>query len=81
MKMHYKKVYNFSVIIEKDESGYYFAQVPALKSCYTQAKTLPELYKRIPEVISLCLEAEKELFGGHISQNEFVGVQNFEFAK
>ena len=81
MKSRYKKVYNFSAIIEKDESGYYFAQVPALKSCYTQAKTLPELYKRIPEVISLCLEAEKELFGSHIPQNEFVGVQNFEFAK
>ena len=47
--------------------------------CYDS--TLKELYKRIPEVISLCLDAEKELFGGHISQNEFVGVQNFEFAK
>lgn len=81
MKLRSKKIYNFPVIIEKDESGYYFAQVPALKSCYTQAKTLPELYKRIPEVISLCLEAEKELFGTHVSQNEFVGVQNFELVR
>ena len=81
VKVRNKRIYNFPVVIEKDESGYYFAQVPALKSCYTQAKTLPELYKRIPEAISLCLEAEKQLFGEHISQHKFVGVQNFELVK
>ena len=48
------KVYDFSVLIEKDEDGYYVATVPALKSCYTQAKTLEELYPRIREVIELC---------------------------
>ena len=42
-----KNKYNFSVIIEKDESGYYIGRVPDLRSCYTQAKTLPELYKRL----------------------------------
>ncbi len=50
------KIYNFSVLIEKDEDGYYVATVPALKSCYTQAKTPDELYLRIKEVIELCLE-------------------------
>lgn len=55
------KIYNFSVLIEKDEDGYYVATVPALKSCYTQAKTLNELYPRIKEVIELCLEEEPEL--------------------
>lgn len=50
------KIYNFSVLIEKDEDGYYVATVPALGSCYTQAKTLEELYLRIKEVIELCLE-------------------------
>lgn len=81
MKMANKKIYNFSVIIEKDESGYYFGQVPALKSCYTQAKTLPELYKRLKEVVSLCLEAEEEMFGAYTDKNEFVGVQNLQFVK
>jgi predicted RNase H-like HicB family nuclease len=50
------KVYDFSVLIEKDEDGYYVATVPALKSCYTQAKTLEDLYPRIKEVVDLCLE-------------------------
>jgi predicted RNase H-like HicB family nuclease len=37
----------FTAIIEKDESGMYIGTVPSLRSCYTQAKTLPELYKRL----------------------------------
>ena len=69
------KVYNFSVLIEKDEDGYYVATVPALRSCYTQAKTLEELYPRIKEVIELCLEEEPEP-----SSMEFVAVQRVEVA-
>lgn len=49
----------FTVLIEQDEDGYYVATVPALKSCYTQAKTLEELYPRVKEVIELCLEEEE----------------------
>jgi len=49
----------FTVLIEQDEDGYYVATVPSLKSCYTQAKTLEELYPRIREVIELCLEEEE----------------------
>jgi predicted RNase H-like HicB family nuclease len=50
------KIYNFSVLIEKDEDGYCVATVPAMKSCYSQAKTLDEIYPRKKEVIELCLE-------------------------
>lgn len=76
-----KKKYNFSVIIEKDENGYYVGQIPNLRSCYTQAKTLPELYKRLEEVVSLCLEAEEKIFKQKLPQNKFIGVQNLEFVK
>ena len=50
------------VIIEKDESGFFVGVVPSLRSCYTQAKTLSELYKRLQEVVSLSLEVENKLF-------------------
>lgn len=66
--------YNVSVIIEKDESGQYIGTVPSLKSCYTYAKTLPSLYKRLDEVIALCLEVERDIFKKNVHQNEFVGV-------
>ena len=76
-----QKIYNFPVIIEKDEAGYYVGTVPALKSCYTQAKTLPELYQRLEEVIDLCLEVEEDIFKINIPQNQFVGIHNLEFRK
>ncbi|MBI4262186.1 type II toxin-antitoxin system HicB family antitoxin [Candidatus Uhrbacteria bacterium] len=79
MKNH-KTQYHLPVIIERDESGYYVGIVPTLRSCYTQAKTLPELYRRLQEVAALSIEAEKELFGGKVEQNEFIGVHQLEFS-
>ena len=70
------KVYDFSVLIEKDEDGYYVATVPALRSCYTQANTLEELYPRIKEVVDLCLEEEPEP-----PVMEFVALQRIEVKK
>ncbi|MFH1860094.1 MAG: type II toxin-antitoxin system HicB family antitoxin [bacterium] len=64
--------YNFTVLIEQDEDGYYVATVPALKSCYTQAKTFEEIYPRIREVIELCLEEEQPV------PMKFVGLQQVE---
>jgi len=63
-----------TVLIEQDTDGYYVATVPALKSCYTQAKTLEELYPRIKEVIELCLEEEEPV------PLKFVGIQQIEIA-
>ncbi|HWP93553.1 MAG TPA: type II toxin-antitoxin system HicB family antitoxin [Thermodesulfobacteriota bacterium] len=54
--MRKKKQLRLTVLIEQDEDGYFVATVPSLKSCYTQAKTLEELYPRIEEVVELCLE-------------------------
>lgn len=49
----------FKILIERDEDGYFVASVPALPGCHTQAKTLPELTRRIREAITLCLEVAK----------------------
>lgn len=59
----------FSVVIEKDEDGFFVASVPALKGCHTQAKSLDKLMKRIKEAIELCLEVEEP------PVTEFVGIQ------
>jgi predicted RNase H-like HicB family nuclease len=50
----------FSVVIERDEEGYYVASVPALPGCHTQADSLDELMDRIREAIALCLEVNAE---------------------
>ena len=49
----------FKVIVEKDEDGYYVADVPELQGCHTQAKDKKELMKRVKEVIELCLEVKE----------------------
>lgn len=49
----------FSVIIEKDEDGYFVASVPALRGCHTQAKSLDTLIKRVKEAIALCHEVNE----------------------
>jgi predicted RNase H-like HicB family nuclease len=63
---------HFVAIIERDEDGMFVGTVPALRSCYTQAKTIDELTKRLEEVILLCLcEQEDTIL-------EFVGMQTIE---
>jgi predicted RNase H-like HicB family nuclease len=54
------KMKEFTVIIQRDEEGYYVAEVPGLKGCHTQAKSLDELMERIKEAIQLCLEVYGE---------------------
>jgi predicted RNase H-like HicB family nuclease len=61
----------FTVLIEKDEGGYYVATVPALRGCHTQAKSLDSLMENVREVVELCLEDED----GEIESLELVGVQ------
>jgi predicted RNase H-like HicB family nuclease len=61
----------FTVVIERDEDGYYVGSVPALRGCHTQAKNLDTLMKRVREAVELCLESED----GASSALELVGVQ------
>jgi predicted RNase H-like HicB family nuclease len=61
----------FTVLIEQDEEGYFVATVPALRSCYTQAKRLDTLMKRVREVIELCLEDNNN----HVGPLELMGIQ------
>lgn len=48
MKLH--------IIIEKDEAGYYVAEVPALPGCLSQGKTYEEAITNIKEAIEGWLE-------------------------
>ena len=48
MKLHVK--------IEKDEVGYYVAEVPALPGCFSQGKTEEEAIANIKEAIEGWLE-------------------------
>lgn len=49
----------FTVIIEKDESGFYVAEVPALPGCLSQGKIFEEAKQNIKEAIEGWLEVMK----------------------
>ncbi len=61
----------FTVVIERDEDGYYIATVPALRGCHTQARTLDTLMKRAREAVELCLASDET----SDTQLELVGIQ------
>ena len=46
-----------TVVVGRDEDGYYVATVAELPGCHTQARTLEELMRRVEEAIRLYLEA------------------------
>ena len=46
----------YTIVIEKDEDGYYVGSVPGLPGCHTQGKSIDQLFERMQEAISLWLE-------------------------
>ena len=62
----------FYVSIEKDEDGILVGEVPQLKGCYTQGKTIDKLMTNMKEVIALCLEDQD------VDLPKFVGIQKIE---
>ena len=73
-----KRKHVFQVIVEQDEAGYYVAECPALRACYTQGKTYEEVLENIKDVITLCLEDLKAKRQRIPKQPEIIGVQRVE---
>jgi predicted RNase H-like HicB family nuclease len=70
----------FQVIVEQDEAGYFVAECPALKACYTQGKTFEEAVENIKDVIALCLADLKKRGKRIPRQPEIVGIKRVEVA-
>ncbi len=50
----------FTVTIDRDESGAWVAECPAIPGCVSQGATKPEAIKNVREAIELCLEVRAE---------------------
>ena len=68
----------FQVIIEQDEAGYFVAECPALKACYTQGKTFEEAIEIIRDVIAMFLEELKEKGKRVPRQPEIIAIKRVE---
>ena len=62
----------YTIVIERDEDGYFVGHASALPGCHTQARSIDELMERMTEAITLWLEVDKE---NEPSPLELVGIQ------
>ena len=70
--------YRFSVVIEKDQHGY-FAVCSELQGCYTQGETYEEVLGNIRDAILLHVE-DRRAAGEEIPQPESVSLTSLEIA-
>ncbi len=57
MKNSKKQIYNYTVLLEKEEEGGYHAFCPILKGCHSQGDTVEEAIENMTEAIELYLES------------------------
>ena len=57
MNKNTKKIYNYTVILEKESDGGYRAFCPILKGCHSQGNTFEETIENVTEAIELYLES------------------------
>ncbi len=55
----------FDVVVHKENNGYW-AEVPALKGCFTQGDTIEEIQENIKEAITEWLSVEIDNTDGEI---------------
>jgi predicted RNase H-like HicB family nuclease len=56
------------VVIEKDEVGYYVAEVPALPGCLSQGKTYEEAIANVTEAVEGWLEVMESKYASDFSK-------------
>jgi len=52
-----KQIYNYTVLLEKEQEGGYHAFCPILKGCHSQGDTFEEALKNITEAMELYIES------------------------
>ncbi|UXE60494.1 MAG: type II toxin-antitoxin system HicB family antitoxin [Woronichinia naegeliana WA131] len=55
--MESKKIYNYTVLLEREEDGGYHAFCPILKGCHSQGDTFEQAIDNITEAIELYVES------------------------
>ncbi len=55
----------FDVILHKEDNGYW-AEVPALKGCFTQADTLEELHENLKDAITAWMSVDIKNIDGEV---------------
>lgn len=51
---------SYEVLYERDESGWWVANVPAVRGCHTQGRTIEEARRRVREALGLFVDGADE---------------------
>ena len=51
-----KNIYNFTIVIEQDETGKFLALCPALQGCYTEGETVAQAMTLIKDAMRLHIQ-------------------------
>ncbi|HOO57353.1 MAG TPA: type II toxin-antitoxin system HicB family antitoxin [bacterium] len=70
--------HKYQMIIERDDSGKYIAQIPCLCACYAQGDTPEEAVENCKDVLEMCIEDIKQNGGDAPVQCRFVRVEEVE---
>ena len=65
----------YTIVIEKDEDGFYVGSVPGLPGCHTQGTSIDQLIERMEEAIALWHEVKGGEGEATPSPLELVGIQ------
>ena len=65
----------YTVVIEKDEDGFFVGSIPGLPGCHTQGTSIDQLIERMEEAIALWHEVEGGEGEDGPSPLELVGIQ------
>ena len=65
----------YTIVIEKDEDGFFVGSIPGLPGCHTQGTSIDQLIERMEEAIALWLEVEGGKGEDAPSPLELVGIQ------
>lgn len=57
MESNTKQIYNYTVLLEKEQDGGYHAFCPVFKGCHSQGDTFEESVENITEAIELYIES------------------------
>ncbi len=78
-----KHIYNYTVLLEKEEDGGYHAFCPILKGCHSQGDSFEEAVNNITEAIELYVESlieEQDLLNS-VERGEWRSLKKIESAK
>lgn len=71
-------IIHLPILIEQDEDNIYIVSCPVFKGCHSYGKTVDEALNNIKEVISLCLEEEKDKDKQTHFLNRFIGFRELQ---